>query len=742
MESFLLPILLIASLPAIFAIVGSIFLHLKKDLSYFYLPTLGFSSIIVLAGGISTILRISTPLAIYSAILILSLTIMILEIRRPIIEFRRFFQHTTFISITSSMVCAFFSLSKSKYGSLNYDFIWNLNDSFYLEHHTMSQVKIVNNSLQLLPFTWSSNEYSRYGVSYLFASLDSISYRPLVWSFAIYCIMLGLLFYSFAGLARLLFQANNIKILMFSLAAFFSPLNILGAGYEAIGQISALPLVFFILYISYRIIFSNRIELSYFLIYAILCFGLIWLYSALLLVILPIIILVIITIAFKYRNIVAFSKIPVFYMILVFLSLELFVNFHFIYMKFVQLVAVSTSNTSLAASGATIFNQFTSFFGPGISFGFLPYPFRGSVFVGLIGTFATTSLISFFVYIWYREQREFRKFFISAPLFFLAYISFLYISTLFILQSNYSILKINLWFTPIFIPILCMHIFLNSHNLDLHCGAVFRWLFVFVCMSLSITSVSYLDNIWNGHDKNFRYTEDSGKKQLIQFLAIKKFDSVFFSSPSMEDIAWIAMGLPNSVLNRVYRLGSAQQVLAIAVKDGCYPAESVKADSLIVVDKSASDVLPAPTFSGAPIWHFGSYMIYTSRQLTSAWSINGGTYYTEPASFGYPSKDFLIRWTSGKFCIARWSNKTDLTTVKIDFASGPDLNSYPSFVINGKIFGSGAGTRDFKITSHKVLLHPGWNYIKVINKAIVKSISPHSPRPDSRILAYAVKSIS
>jgi hypothetical protein len=716
-------------------------LHVGTEVKVFFAPALGFATLIILSGTISTLCNVSTPNAIIFSSILLLIYLIKLEVRQRLFFQKKMLKHILSVSVLGAAVSGFFNLSKSKFGSANFDFLWNLNDSFYLQHHLMTEYFNGNRQSQL-PLNWSANPAGRYGASYIFALLDRFAFHPLQWSFSVYCVLVSLVWYAFYGTLSLTLNKKKIECFIYSIIAFFSSLNVMAVSYEVVGQISGIPLMLLIIYLSYQLYANERFIENIGSLILILILGLTWIYPAQVFVVAPVFAFAVLSKIFKLNRSVKPHKFFV-----IFLSISIFIifwNYHYFFTRFSQIISVSTSSTSSNGSSGGVFNQFSSIFGPAISFGLLPYPFRGHPVEGVfacISLVVLLALVFWSFYLSYVKHKSIQKV-LDFHFFHQIYVLGLFAVCYFVLRSNYTLFKITTWFTPLFIAYAFYGLRKSLNLVRQNMRFLACILLIPSIAFISVASGATIASAWKGHTRNFTHTLDHGHSELVRYLSSVPVSNVYFVLPSMEDAAWTSMDLPSPQLAQVHILGSGHQVLDMGQSQRCFTGDPVMKKSLIVTDTEVRDVVDGPIFIGKPKAIFGSYSIYSSDQLVQAVAMMGGVFYTEPAPFGLKIKDSLIRWSGGNFCIGIWESTPRNVRIKISLQPGPDLLQAPELKLFDRSFRANSIKDKFEFESSIQPLHKGWNYIQVENQADKRIISPHTSRPDFRQLAYAVKSVS
>lgn len=225
---------------------------IKKDSAL--LPALGFATVITLSYIFSANFNISGANAVLLAILLPGLVITLRA--RTIAEAMQAAWGTKTIStsflvallpILSLLVPALLTGFSYFYGSVNFDFFYNSQDGWFLQTHSVLDLKD-SDSDHILPLTWSAGFQGRFGASLLAAFFAKwFDINTLVFNSYLLNTLVVIFALSISVFCREFFQIRRLSVLLVTvLLVIMSAAYSQAYAYYLLGQLSALPI--FVLY--------------------------------------------------------------------------------------------------------------------------------------------------------------------------------------------------------------------------------------------------------------------------------------------------------------------------------------------------------------------------------------------------------------------------------------------------------------------------------------------------------------
>lgn len=729
-----------ACIPWLMAISGIGVYRYFRELSVLVIPILGFVTILTFSCVISAILELSGTESVFSSFLLLSIFGIFTYFRISEVEKRK--KIVTSCLIFASFyyfVYLVFLKFEIFFGVHNFDFFYNIQDGIYLQRHSIYKFEP---SDSIFPLGWSADPMGRFAPSLLFSLLNFFSDRPIFWAGAVFVLVITLYCLGFVLFFRTLVQKPSF-FLMFLLLSLIvlNSLTLFSWRSNLLGQISGLPVLLTV----FTVFTGSRFQQSQVRVFVQLVFliiGLYWIYPAMFLIASPLMILILIRI-FRVQGIKTGVK-NTFYF-LVALTVTVYPNFDAAISRLLDLVFFTQSNSQDdSIAGNLVFNQFSSWFGPLLSIGYVPYPNK-------IGNYKTSILYLFlavvvFFLFWSLRKRLVRvtgtvNFYPRTDLQVLAsYLSVIYLFIFIFLKSNYFLFKVSTWFSPLLIGVFLIYVY-NSTYTKKNFAPYLLLIFVSpIIISGLHTGINYLQN----RGENFPLAKNGLEEEFVsKFLSSGR--SLAMNLPTSEESAWVALSAGSKNQGRFFGLTPGKQVLESGFAQSCATNPVLSNDVIIVSPDSTVDIFPPlnrVNESRIPQVSQG-FQIIPADGLRLLLVSNSGLF-NPNQSEGWPFfKGSFYRWSNGFLCVSIWNSASSKLDIRFPLQEGPDWNnSVLEAPENGSLIVEDLSI-GLKLVSWKnILLEPGWNNLRLRVSNVPEYMSTSSTNPDFRPLSFAVGEIS
>jgi hypothetical protein len=657
----------------------------------------------------------------------------------------------------SGALLVFMLLSKSPFGSNNFDFVYGMQDASFLNFSSMTDLhasSVNSDRYVYFPLNWGAEPMGRYSGVVLITLLNSLLSSPLLSAFVIYAVFISL---TFVALKFFYFEVLGVKsrtTTLLALLTILSPLSIYGFNNQLFGQTSGLPFTITLLaiaignpYLLLSIDKSVRVTIL------LLNVALFWIYPSQYLVILPILALALgRLIATERANRTGLMSLLRSFLGLIFIFvLSIGTNFPDFIERVSGLFLIASQTTGTRQLYTTIFNQFSSVKGPLIASGLLPYPAvnENTALYYLVLVLWCLALIV--VILLANSKQSFRELLKTRYQIFGILSLGIYLIALYLIfissAANYLLFKISTWLFPLSISLLIFGAIKSSTKLLKTKFAVAgRFLQImtvlFIVLSAS-TSLHYLKTTFTGKVP-FRAATYALQKDLIGDAETTK-GPIRFGLPSMEETAWIAENVSQPDRLRVSPLGNQEQSLWLGTNRGCsVPFDSLGMSENIYIPIQNLDIFPRPELYGEALWQNRDLARYYGSQIRLMATYDVGSFYPEVQKFGPFQNDKPFRWSNGFFSFQIYSDKVRFVDVELPYILGPDGMDTKTFAssVNSEFSVTKIDDLNGLLVWKKTELKKGWNCLDLqALPELFPRVSPHSSRADSRPLALLIGSI-
>ncbi len=726
-------------IPWLIAISGIGIYKYFGNLSVSVIPILGFVAILVFACSTSALLNLSGSNSTLSASLLLSVLGFFAFFKLYGIEQRKKMLSVALIfSSLYYFIYLIFLKFKIFFGVYNYDFFYNIQDSLYLQKHSIYDF---DSSAEVFPLGWSADPMGRFAPSLLISLMNSFSDDALRWAGASFVLVITLSCFGFVVFFREYFQKKNFFLifLIFGVVVLNS-LTLFAWESNLLGQISGLP----VLLLLFTIFAYSKFQESQVRVFGQLVFllvGLYWIYPAMFLIATPLAILILIRIFLVQGYISGIRNTLFFFASLIFTG---YPNFEAASSRLLNLIFFTESNSQTAPkSGELVFNQFSSWFGPLLSLGYLKYPNR-------FGTIGTLILYVFLLIILGLLIRRLIKSSVGNGLrsrlyprtdlqVLIFYLVLIYLFMFVVLRSNYFLFKVSTWFSPLLVGIFLIYSY-NSASSRKNFVSFLLILFVSpIILSGVATGVNYLQN----PDGSFPLAKNKLENEFVEKF-VKADRTLVLNLPTSEESAWIALSAGAKYQSKFYGLTAPKQVLANGFAVECAINRVLLSDAVIVTPRSKVDIFPSPNFIYGSMnpQISNSFEIKSAKDLRLLLVSNSGLF-NPNKSEGWPFfKGSFYRWSNGFLCISAWSPTDSLVDIKFPIQEGPDWNNSNIGTPSDGILTAEDRPNGLKLmTWEKIQLKQGWNSLSLQVSKFPSYISTSSINPDFRPLSFAIGEI-
>jgi len=726
-------------IPWLIAISGIGIYKYFWDLSVSAIPILGFVAILIFACSSSALLNLSGTNSILSASLLLSalgiftfLKLNEIEQRKKIISVALIFSSLYYF------IYLIFLKFEILFGVHNYDFFWNIQDSLYLQKHSIYDFQ---DSAEVFPLGWSANPMGRFAPSLLISLMNSFSDDALLWAGASFVLVITLSCFGFVVFFREYLQKKNFFLIFLIIGVIvLNSLTLFSWESNLYGQISGLPVLLLI----FLIFVSSKFQESQVRVFGQLVFlliGLYWIYPAMFLIAITLAILILIRIFLVQGHISGIRNTLFFFASLIFTG---YPNFEAAFSRLYNLIFFTESNSQTDQNESElVFNQFSSWFGPLLSLGYLKYPNK-------FGAIGTLILYLFLLIILGLLIRSLIKSSVGSGLrsrlyprtdlqVLISYLIIIYLFIFFVLRSNYFLFKVSTWFSPLLVGIFLIHSY-NSAGSRKNFISFLLILFVSpIILSGVATGVNYLQN----PDRTFPLAKNKLEYKFVEKF-VKSDKILALNLPTSEESAWVALSAGAKYQSKFYGLTTPKQVLENGFAVECAMNQVLLSDAVIVTPRSKVDIFPFPNFiyrSMNPQISNG-FEIKSAKDLRLLLVSNSGLF-NPSKSEGWPFfKGSFYRWSNGFLCISAWSPTSSLLDIKFPIQEGPDWNNSNIRKPSEGILTVEHRPNGLKLISwEKIQLRQGWNSLSLQVSKFPDYISASSTNPDFRPLSFAIGEI-
>jgi len=631
------------------------------------------------------------------------------------------------------------------FGVANFDFFNAVQDGRFLESHS-SLESYTNN--RVIPLTWSAGIGSRYGISLFLANMNNLFPNHSILIIGEACLVLfsAIGFFMLYKLGRTLYKKSRSQILVATLLANCSALSVYQINNQMFGQITALPIVYFILIL---LISQNQRSITRFQ----LSMSIIAIYILYPSIILPVGLAILLYTIYQLskkelsvRDSLSLLGLLGFLYILVYSSSPLWP------IRMLLSFTLPQASATQVNPQANLFPQITSLIGPGQFLGTIPIPFveRWGISVALLSILSFISLLIFF---FHTKKLNYVNSY-SQPVLSIMMGSFLIFALYsYLINNSYVVLKIGTWIAPLIMFGFLMYIFNQVSNRE-YSSRITTLILVFVVLSNFIVSSQQVFRAREGKATSFPqlvYPNDTSK--LSDYIALHNRNKLGFVLPTAEEVAWVATNFPISYQKSVLSIGAQNQALAEIEKKNCNPSKVKTAFNKIdymVLKKQLIDVTPQPVILNNLEIGFEdeNWKVSKIDNVESALVVYSGLF---PPTINSQIEENPIprstslRWSSGRACFAFFSNSDGMAQFNIPILIGPDSGNSPKFKLEDSSYFNVLDQSDnLKNIEFVRNVSKGWNYYKL---EMIGEIQPQLPRffnvrADSRKLAFAIGSIT
>jgi hypothetical protein len=633
--------------------------------------------------------------------------------------------------------------TSSFFGVGNFDFFNAVQDGRYLEENSSLDSNTFN---EVLPLEWSAGIGSRYGISLILAPLNVFlnESSTLVIGQAILILFSSLGFTMLYLLGIRFFSKRSRFVFIATLATNLSSLVIYQVNNQMFGQITALPVVYFLL-----ILALYMKDLKYFSFYfTFTIFGLYILYPS---IIAPLGLSLVFFAMIKLKK----KEIDwIYFLPMIGFGVTLYIliyssNFKWP-IKMLLSFTLPQTNSSSVNPQADLFPQLTSLIGPGQFIGSIPIPYVGEWggLILLLSLLSFLSIIYFFFVI--KELAEIKSSEYQLLLSFgLGFLLFALYS--FLIGNSYVVLKIGTWISPVLILAFIIHLgsVLSSNRIV---GLISKSMIlaILICsFGISFQQVMRM--------KEKKSTSFPQLTQPYEVRSIEKYVETHESNygllfPTAEEAAWVAVDLMRRSENRYISLGAQNQALSEIEKPNCqaFPARNgLLAINKVIFRSDIIDITPSPEVVRNPSKSLFLNDDWVISELTNFDSILVPYSGMFPPTLnsqisGNPIPDSTsLRWSSGQACFAFYSGTEGKVSFRIPILLGPDAQSKDDFMSSTAVrLRINHVNETFKILNLDQEVNSGWNMVDLRMEQANSSDRARffKVRADGRELKFAIGS--
>lgn len=748
---------------------------IKRDVTL--LPILGFGTLVTVAYLISANFKLNGADAVGYALIALLLSI-IIRYKNLIAGLKSLgknqlciFTAFVIIPVVTLLIPAEINGFGFFFGSVNYDFFYNSQDSWFLQQHNVLEYDIKNQIIT--PLTWSANYSGRVAVVLIaaffskFLSLPTLSFNSLLLNTLVILFSLSL------GTFCLTFFSSRKRTACIAVAlSLLSAAYAQSYSYYILGQISAIPV--FVVFCIYLKKFMDSVQnqerkalRSYILLLAAIINVLFFMYAILsvfaaVLAILSYTLLCIIN--RKHTALTPFIKMLglaalLFFAVRIFIIPESIV----IFQSWIKL-----SNSVAIERGHEIFIVFSEYLtekNPALLLGLVNYPSSSSIiskwipsaiiqinfliFAGVVGSVATLLIFSSFF--------SLKQYALSSRIILVSLLGILIGLTgyFFMTLSGYGIFKLQTWFMPILLTVFVYYLIDTKTTffnflLKITCAII-------ILMNL-LTSYYYLRDYFASPNKQYFVNAKNitGSKSIVALASHIKEMKINQASLMLNngyETAWVSDQLRNMTLTHVIHNAQILNEKDLAEM----PCSSENHDDITSLgpiilmnfeSKNYNEITPKPV-GGNILYKNNGFILLDSTQLETLAFIGTGSYPTEVLTKKNPFFPSKFRWVEKGIEIYIYANRDKsiqfIAEVTPGYVKSPSIRTIniqqahklSSFKVPGKT--------DLSLSNVK--LHKGLNCLLISSPDSVSflpryyaKIRPHIPL-DPRMTNFAISNI-
>ncbi|MHB1220369.1 MAG: hypothetical protein ACYC0J_00010 [Gammaproteobacteria bacterium] len=670
---------------------------IKRDFTL--LPMLGFGTLITLAYLISANLKLSGADSVGYALIVLLLSIVVrykdLISGLKALNKNQLIIFAVFIILpmVTLLIPAEINGFKYFFASVNYDFFYNSQDSWFLQQHNVLEYDIKNEIIT--PLTWSANYSGRVAVVLIgaffskFFALQALSFNSLLLNTLVilFSLSLGTLCLNFFNSSK---RSAFIAVALCLLSAAY----VQSYSYYIFGQISALPI--FIVFCIYLKKFMDSIQSqespailrNYCLLLALILNILFFMYA-----ILSVFAAVLAVLSYTLLFIMNHRNTPFLPLIKMLALAALFFCVARIFIIPESIVIfqswITLSNTVAVARGHEMFIVFSEYLtemNPAILLGLVNYPSSSSLiskwapsdiiqinfllFSGLIGSI--TTLLVFASFLRLKQYAQSSRVILVSLLLILIGLTGYFFFTL----SGYGIFKLQTWFMPILLTVFIYYLIDVKITL---LNSLLKIACVIIILMNLLSSYYYLrDYFVISNQQHFINAKNiTGNKDILDLTdQIKKMQisQVSLMLNNGYDTAWFSDQLRSTNLTHVIHNAQTLNEKDLA-KSPCGDEnheELTQLSPVVLMNFKREDyneITPPPT-GGNVLYENKEFILLDPAQLNTLAYIGTGSYPTEilaKKSSSFPSK---FRWVEKGLEIYIYANKDKAVHFQVEVTPG------------------------------------------------------------------------